>query len=199
MKEHNINIFEEKIEPALNQVAKKILPGRWEDVEDIQQELKVCALKFIDWAEKKNQAIAHPNTVIRRAMGYVISGRRTYSQKTSDILHTHKEDDNIHEYDDFRTTGTSIKNPAVAVQLKCDVEEIYRMLGKDQSEILDMSLCGYSNGQIAKRFGISEPRCSELRKNIQKTIKTWLARDAQETINKPANRLTDDHSQGISL
>lgn len=167
MNPDNEKLYLETICPDLDKGAWHIRPLRGEDIDDIKQELKACAAWIIDWAEKRAEKrgdsplIEYPKAVVQRSMRFIISGRRFFSQKRCDILHVPNESGAVLEYNDeiVEHASSAFFSPGKLAQRKVDLEMIEKKLGKNM-KVLDMLLCGYKQGEIAKEMGMSDAEMS---------------------------------------
>lgn len=181
MNPENEKLYLDEICPELDKIAWHIRPLRSEDIDDIKQELKACAAMIIAWAERRAEKrgesplIMCPKAVVQRAVRFIISGRRFCSQKRSDILHVPNESEQVLEYNDeiVEHASTVFFSPGKLAQRKMDLELLERKLGKNM-RVLDMLLCGYKQGEIAKEMGMSDAEMSQHIKQMMRDIHAVL-------------------------
>ena len=187
----SFDVLRAKIEPHFLYYAKRHARrmGRWVEIDDVMQDLTGFALEFYTSLILRCKEVFY-TPIMQYAIKRYREGRRFIGSNTTDIL-SHQTQilgrSKLHQlsvFDDEQKTQNldtrefmEDRRVGVAdtVQFKIDYETwIASLPPRDQAIARDLSY-GYTTGEVAKKYGVSDGLISQYRKRYEKSWNDFIA------------------------
>jgi hypothetical protein len=183
----SFEVLLDKMLPHCRYYAKRVIRRRWIDFDDVVQDLCGIALEIYQSLVRRGKEVFY-SPIMKFTIKKYREGRRFCGQNSTDILScqtqklgrsavcqlvTYDQDD-----DDLDTNRRmEYPQPSVVdfVQMKMDYQGWYHLQSPRDQKIIDDLSMGYTTGEVAKKFGVSDGLISIKRKNFANSWKEYQA------------------------